>query len=864
MGDSRKIKEARIRPPRVAERLLRLLLNREERLHRLGDFEEVFQTLIESEGRFRAWRWYWWQVMRSIPVLIHDSLYHGAVMFHNYLKIALRHIKRHKGYAFINIAGLAVGMASCILILIWVQDELSFDTFHKNADDIGRIIVHDQTAEGIQSAALSPPPLAEYLISGYPEIVNATRFRIHNNWLMQSENKKFMEDGLAFVEPSFFEMFTFPIKGDPETALLYPNSLIITQSMAEKYFGEEDPIGKNIRANNRLDFVVTGVIQDIPENSHLSFQFAAPFSLLPELYDWDLSRWTDVMYRTYVQLREGASFNRVSSKIADILKEKCDNDRFTLDLQPLTDIHLRSTHLQFDAVAHGDIRHVHLFSILALLILVMACINFISLTTARGGHRAKEVGLRKTSGANRRDIVKQFLEESILVTTMALFIAVGLVMLLLPAFNALSGKHLTMHMLMDVSFLTLMIGIVVITGLFAGGYPALFFSAFQPVKVLKGIRERNGKGSSLRTILVIVQFTASILLIVSLMVVYKQLAFIQNMKLGYDKEHMIYLPARGDIQSNYEAAKREWLRHPGIVNVTVCSSLPTQPGHHWGGLDWPGKDPSYKPAMWFYSVDFDFIRTFDIPLAAGRDFSKEIPTDEQNYIINESAARFMGLSEPVGQWFSRSGKKGTIIGVVKDFHFESARKKVEPLVIKISSFYQYIFFKIRPGRVPETLNYIGTVWKAFNPEFPMEHHFLDEAFDRIYRAEYRMGRIFRYFTGLAIFISALGLFGLASFTAQERTKEIGVRKVLGASIPLIVYLITKDFFKWVLMANIIAWPLAWMAMSRWLQNFAYRVDIGMEAFVLSACFSMVIAWLAIGYQSIKAATTNPVKALRYE
>ncbi|UCE36358.1 MAG: ABC transporter permease [Thermoplasmata archaeon] len=786
-------------------------------------------------------------------------------MFYNYLKITLRNIKKHKGYSFINIIGLSVGMACCILILLWVQDELSYDKFHEHADEIYRVITHQQSAEGIQSAALSPPPLADYLVSGFPEIVNATRLRIHNNWMMKTGNKKFMEDGIAFLEPSFFEIFSFPfIQGDPKTALSNPGSLIITQSMAEKYFGKEDPVGKTMNADNNLDFVITGVIRDIPDNSHISFRFAVSFTLLPELFNWKMDRWTDVMYQTYIQLQKGTSFEQVNSKIAGILKEKTNNQKFKLELQPLKAIHLHSSSLQWESVAQGDIKQVRLFSILAFLVLIMACINFISLTTARGANRAKEVGMRKVTGAARMDIIKQFLGESILFTSFGFIVAIGLVDLLLPAFNGLSGKHITMSTFFNLSFLPIMIGIVMITGFLSGSYPALFLSSFQPAKVLKGKLKMGGKSSNFRKILVTVQFTVSVFLITSTLVVFSQLQYVRNKKLGYDKEHIIYLPVRGDIPANYEPAKNELLKHNDILNVTVGSSLPTLPGHYWSGLDWPGKDPASKPAMWFYSVDFDFIKTFDIKMASGRDYSKDLSTDSSNYIINEAAAKYMGLFEPVGKWFARGEKRGTIIGVVKDFHFETIKRTVEPLVLHVSPFYQYIFVKVRPDNLSGVIHHIEDVWERFNPEFPMEYHFLDEAFDSIYRTEYRMGNLFRYFTALAIFISSLGLLGLASFMTQERTKEIGIRKVLGASQSNIFMLLSKDFMFYMAISNIIGWAIAYISMSKWLQNWAYHTQFHVLFFILAALISFIIVLMSVSYQAIKAALANPVDSLHYE
>jgi len=865
MNKNNEIIEMNNKPPQIATWLLSHLTQEENKHSIIGDVEEEYKDIRLEKGTLIAYLWFWLQVFITVPSFIKQNIFWSFIMFKNYFKISIRNIKKYKGYSFINIFGLAAGIACCFLILLWIQDELSYDKFHEHSDEIGRIITNQQSADGIQSAALSPPPLAEYLVNGFPEIINATRLRIHNNWMMKTKKMKFMENGIAFLEPSFFEIFSFPfIQGDPKTAFTNPNSLVITKSMAEKYFGKEDPVGRKLNGNNNLELEITGVIQDIPENSHISFHFAVSFALLPDLFNWKMDRWTDVMYQTYIQLEKGISFEQVNRKIAGILKEKSNNQKFKLELQPIKSIHLHSSSLQWESTAHGDIKHVQLFTILSFLVLIIACINFISLTTARGANRAKEVGMRKVTGATRIDLIKQFLGESILFTSFGLILAIGFVILLLPAFNDLSGKHLTMNTIFNLNFLSIMIGIVILTGFFSGSYPALFLSAFQPAKILKGKLKIGGKSSNFRKILVIIQFTVSVLLIISTMVVYSQLEYIRNKKLGYDKEHIIYLRARGDIRANYQSAKNELLNHTDILNVTVGSSLPTLPGNYWSGLDWPGKDPADKPGMWFYAIDFDFIKTFNIKIDSGRDYSKNLSTDSSNYIINEAAVKYMGLSEPVGKWFARGKKRGTIIGIVKDFHFETIKSTVEPLVLHVSPFYQYIFVKVQPENLSEVIHHISDVWESFNPEFPLEYHFLDEAFDQIYRAEYQMGNLFKDFTVLAIFISSLGLLGLASFMAQDRTKEIGIRKVLGASQSTILVLFSKDFMFYVILSNIIGCPIAYISMNKWLQSWAYHTQFHVLFFILAALISFTIVLLSVGYQAIKVALTNPVDTLKYE
>jgi putative ABC transport system permease protein len=794
-----------------------------------------------------------WQSRRLMPALLW-----------NYFKIAFRKIKRQKGYSFINIAGLAIGIACCILILLWVQDELGYDRFHKNVNEIYRVIAEESLPSGEQVQYVpTPPALAPALKEDFTEIVNASRIRPGGRTLVKYGDKLFYEERVIFTEASFFELFTFPfIRGDSKTALSDPFSIVLTEEMAEKYFGEEDPMAKILRIGNQFDFQVTGVIENIPPNSHLRFDFYVPFILLTR-FGQDINRWDDNSYYTYVLLQKNVPYQSVKEKISSSIKKHRPVDTHTLDLQPLTRTHLYSNFL-FDIGEHGDIKYVFIFSVLASFILIIACINFMNLATARSGHRAKEIGMRKVIGANRKDIIKQYLGESILLSFIALIFAVLLIELFLPAFSSLSGKTLKLDLFSNGQVIFGLIGIAIISGILSGSYPAFFISAFRPVKALKGVLKTGGKSSSFRKILVVAQFAITIALIIGTVVVFNQLNFIKNRKLGYEKEHLLYIPLNGEILRKYEAVKNELLKNPNFINVTLSSDLPTDTVHRWGGLDWPGKNPEDSREIYFYTVDFDFVKTFRIEMKEGRDFSINFPTDKSNYIVNEKAASVMGLEKPVGQWFSLRGEKGTIIGVMKDFNFKSVRTEVEPLILRIANYYNYMFVRIRPGHTHEAISFLKRNWKSYSPNFPLEYHFLDAQFDNLYLAEHRLGTIFKYFTFLAVFIACLGLLGLAAFMAEQRTKEIGIRKVLGAKVSGIVLMLSKEFAKWVLIANIIAWPVAYFAMSNWLQNFAYRTSIGIWTFVLSAALALTIALLTVSFQAVKAATSNPVDSLRYE
>jgi putative ABC transport system permease protein len=785
-------------------------------------------------------------------------------MLKNYLKIALRNIKRHKGYSLINIVGLAVGMACCILILLWVQDELSYDRFHENADDIYRVIQNINFADHSTTWTITQGPLGPSLKEDFPEIINATR--ITDRGFRLTYDDKSYDEEVGMADGSLFEMFTFPlVKGDPATALSDPSSIVLTEEMAEKYFGDEDPIGKTIKADNQWDFQVTGVMRDVPRNSHLQFDFLIPFIFGREL-NYTVDHWGNSSFRTYVQLPKGAPVQEVISKISGYLIEKPTIEKDArLNLQPLTRIHLYSNY-EYDSV-HGDITYVTLFSIIAFFILLIACINFMNLATARSGNRAKEIGMRKVAGAHKVDIIRQFYGESILLAFIALLLAVVFVWLLLPVFNNLAAKELSLNITGNLSILMGLLCIAILSGIISGSYPAFFLSAFQPVMVLKGFRLSGLKGSIFRKTLVIFQFSLTILLIICTIGVYNQLDYMRNRKLGYDKEHMIYLRMRGDIREKFDSVKNELLQNPNILGVTASSNVPTSGYYFSNSLwRWDGQNPDEEILMRAVLVDFDYFKTFGMEIAEGRSFSKEFPTDATEAImVNEEAVKAMGMESPLGKRLSLQDDNFKIIGVVKNYHFRSLRQEIGPLILLYYPKYcRVLFAKLKSDQTPQTIGYIEDIWKRFAPGYPFNYRFLDEALDRLYRSEQRIGTLFRYFSILAILISCLGLLGLASFMAEQRTKEIGIRKVLGATAPNIVALLSKEFTKWVIVANIIAWPVAYFALNKWLQSYAYKTNVAFWSFILSGVIALLIALLTVSYQSIKAALANPVDSLRYE
>jgi ABC-type antimicrobial peptide transport system permease subunit len=793
-------------------------------------------------------------------------------MLKNYLKIALRNIIRHKGYSFINIAGLAVGMACCFLIILWVQDELSYDKFHENAESICRVVGEEQYSDGsTDKFAVTPKALALALKEEYPEVINSTVISDRRgSGLFKYGEKAFYERKIVYADEFFFSIFRFPfIKGDLKTALSNPYSVVITEGVANKYFGNEDPIGKTLIYNNTYNLSVTGVLKNIPNNSHLQFDFFVPIKIQEDIYTSSgliFQEWGSYGFYTFLQLQENIQSETLDKKITRYLDKRFEDNNIALSLQPLTKIHLYSD-LTADIGGRGDIKYVYIFSIIAFFVLIIACINFMNLATARSSMRAKEIGIRKVAGAYRSNLIKQFLGESIFISFIALVFAIVLVELFLPTFNNLSGKALTLSITGNIHIILALILITIITGLLSGSYPAFFLSSFKPITTLKGSTKRAGKSISLRKILILFQFAITIILLVGTISVYKQLDYVRNRKLGYEKEHIVHMPLRGELSQKYESMKNYLLKNVDVLNVSIASALPTGSTLSTSGsLDWEGKSPDDEILMNVVSVDHDYIDTFKMEIIQGRDFSKKFTTDASaGFILNEAAIKAMGIESPIGKRFSIWETRGNIIGVVKNYHFDSLHKEIEPLVLAIlPDLYSHICVKIKSDSIPNTISELKTIWNKYFPGYPFEYHFLDESLDNLYRIEERIGTVFKYFTVIAIIISCLGLFGLASFTTEQRTKEIGIRKVLGATIPNILFLLTKDFTKWVLMANIIAWPVAYYAMNRWLQYFAYRTNIGLFTFILSAVLTIIIAFITVSYQSIKAALANPIEALRYE
>jgi putative ABC transport system permease protein len=839
--------------PRLAIWLLKHLADPEDALSLTGDVEEDYKDICSQKGIFKAKCWAWHQVLISLPPFLKSYIYWSCTMIKNYLKIAFRVIKKHKGYSFINITGLAVGIACCVLILLWVQDELSFDRFHKNHKQIYRTTLNIKG----QWTSSSPWALAPILKREYPEIRSATRYR-ENDILFTYEDKSFYEE-TAFVDPDFFDIFTFPwVTGSRDNPFPTLTSVIITERTAAKYFGNEDPLGKTFTVNNRTKLSVTGVIASVPSNSSLEFDILASVRLFGEetLNTWALES------SSFILLEKNASPDVLQEKIEGITMEydKRTNETVTTHIYPFSRVHL------YSLGGGGNIIYIYIFSTIAIFILLIACINFMNLSTARGSTRAKEVGMRKVVGAQRQHVIKQFYGESLLLSLISLLIAIALVYLFLPGFNNLAQKSMKLDLSRNLPILLGLLGLTLFTGIVSGSYPALFLSAFRPANIIKGSHFTRSSKPLLRKILVVTQFTIAIVLIIGTIVTAKQLNYIRNKELGFNRQHVIVLPMNPALWESYESFKNEALNHHSVTCVTSATSRPTRVGNI-NPVYWEGRGPEQYETIRFIACDHDYIKTFEMEIVQGRDFSRDYPTDMQNYIVNEEAAKLMGFENPVGKLFSIWQNEGQIIGVVKNFHSRPLHNTIEPLVLTLAQQNwgpSQVFLRIRPENISQTLDDVEKIWKKFAPNYPFNFLFLDDDFEQLYRADQRTGTIFKYFAILAIFISCLGIFGLAAFTAEQRTKEIGIRKVLGATVSGIVSLISREFVILLTLANVIAWPIAYFLMKRMLNNYAYRTNITAWIFLTAGALAYTIALLTVSYQAFKAARTDPSRALRYE
>jgi putative ABC transport system permease protein len=800
-------------------------------------------------------------------------------MLKNYLTIALRNISRHKGYTFLNVAGLAVGIASCILIFFFIRNELSYDTYHQDADRLYRVAIDIQSKADNRVFAQTSAPLIGALKKDFPQVEQAVQLWRWNSLLVKyEEEKSFYEDNFFLTTSDVFNVFTIPlVKGDPKTALNRPLTVVLAEETARKYFGQEESIGKMLTINKK-QYEVTGVMANLPYNSHLKLNILTSIATL-EKEEWVqdvMDNWHSTMFYTYIKVKptiDLVQFNKqittaADSYVGDQLKEWV--VRYVYFLQPVTDIHLHSN-LSGEAEVPGSAINVYILSVVAILILLIASLNYINLTTAQASNRAKEVGVRKVVGASRMPLMFQFISESLLLTVAALFLAIGMVYLVRPLFEQLSGQVINLGQVLNLSFFAGLIGITLLLGIVAAAYPALFLSSFRPVSVLKGKLSMGAKGSTLRKVLVVCQFTISLMLMVGTIMVYRQLNFMKNESLGFSKDQVVVLSLRGglSIKDTYEGIKNEFKGHASISDATTSASVPGRGVDNFS-ISLLGEADDRGQSMYYLFVDFDFLQLYNIGMVAGRAFDKSIATDAENvFMINEKAVKAFGWASPeeaIGKRLHAGfGRDGEIIGVYKDFHYRSLQAPVEPLVMAVNTDrLRHISLKVQTKDLASTMAFVENKWKELFPNHPFEYFFLDEEFNKQYAADEKIGRTFLVFTSIAICVACLGLFGLATFTAEQRTKEIGVRKVLGASVPNIVLLLSKDFTRLVFIAFLIATPLSYVLIGKWLENFASRISIGWEAFIIAGAGVLLIALLTVSYQSIKAALANPVKSLRNE
>jgi putative ABC transport system permease protein len=786
-------------------------------------------------------------------------------MFKTYFKLAFRNIIKDKAYSIINISGLAIGLASSILILLWVQNELSYDKFHKNANQIYRI-----TCDlGDSKNATTPAGMPTGLKAAMPVVKNTVRLGQSTSTLFEAGNKKFEENRVFYADPSFMDMFSFPlVKGDRATALTNADGVLITQATATKYFGNEDPIGKVLRVDNTDNVIVKGVFAKVPDNSHLQFDIILPMALAAKtVSDLKENTWGNFNFITYIQLDKGfdpstANLSKLEKQMGQIYHQHIPEVKVLFQLQSLTKIHL-APEKQYDLPGHGNAQYVKIFFIIAILILVVACINFMNLATARSARRAKEIGLRKVAGAVRGQLILQFLSESVFISFLSLVLALGIVILFLPLFNELANRKLTIDV-SDAKLWLSLFGIAMLTGLISGSYPAMFLSGFNPVKVLKGNVKSMGGNLLFRNTLVVIQFMVSIVLLVGTAVIYEQLKFIRDRDPGFEKANLVYIPISDDLWNKQQALKNELKQNPLTSDFTITSNLPANLEDWTLDANWDGKDPRAQVFIPTMSVNEDFIRVFRMKLLSGRSFSGSVKADSNNYMVNEKMLSVMGLNaaSAIGKTLTFHGNKGNIIGVLKDFNFKPIQHSIEPLVLCFNKSGGFIVVRTTPRTTSATMQTLGKISQELNPAYPFKFDFLDQELSTLYKGEQQIGNIFKLFAFLGIFISCLGLYGLSAFMAEQRTKEIGVRKVLGASVFNLAYLLSTSITKFILIAIVIAIPVSWYAVNSWLTGFAYHINVSWLVFFTASLVALCIAWMTVSFESIKAAIVNPIKSLR--
>jgi putative ABC transport system permease protein len=849
-----------------ANRIPKFLFSQDYYLERSGDLEEVYVEMKEEYGLSRARSWLWFQIFKLIYGVIRINIIWGFTMFKFNLKTAVRNLGKFKSISSINIIGLSVGMAVCILLMLYVQDELSYDRYHRHSDRIFRILQND--------SPFTSPQVSELTSVNFPEIERSARILIRDQSMIQYKEKQFIEKQFAYADPDLFSIFSFKLKkGNPATVLKQPFSIVISEAIANKYFDDQDPIGKVLRLENKHDYTITGVMEEMPHNSHFRYNILATLAGSDQVFgsDW-MSNWGWQNFITYLLVHESFSQTSFGKKLSAFVTENRDfgegEKPSTYTLQALKDIHLYSGFIDNDIQVQGNISYVLIFSGIGILILLIACFNYVNLLTANATTRAKEVGIKKVVGSTRNQLVRQFIGESIVVLKIALCFSIALSYLCLPIFNTLTGKSLSLAVLFSTRMILSILGILVFTGLLSGFYPAFVLSSFQPAKTLKGIKSNGHTKSNLGRVIVSGQFTISIILIICALFMTQQLRFLQTEKLGYNKEHIIVTEIHDTEESyKYDLLKNALLQNSDVTSVTAASRIPSDELNNWGSFQLPGESEWIN--MPIAHVNFDYFRTFGISAIQGRLFSSQMKTDvDQALILSEMALERLGLDQDViGKHIQISWPYSNriVIGIVKDFHFESLYNPILPVAFVVSPAQCWkMAIKVRAEHLNETLAFLEKTWKDFYPEWVFEHQFVDERVRKYYESEERTFQLMSYFAFLAIFVASLGLFGLVSFIIKRRFKEISIRKVLGASVASIFALLSRELLWGILLANLIAWPIAWYALNRWLQNFAYRTSLSWWIFIVAGMSVMAVVLLTMSWQTLRAARTNPVDLLKYE
>lgn len=872
-----KTQRQEISPPSLGEKILKRLLSAEESCSISGDYLELYSEIIATQGKFRADIWYWSQILRAVWTTATIALYWSAAMLKNYIKIGTRNLFRTRVFSFINVTGLAIGIAGTFMILVYVANELNYENFHRNRKRIYRASVEFGDKNNSMHFAGAMPALAPALLDTAPEVENAVRFFRDEKAKIKYAGNEFWEYEFYFADPSVFDVFTFPlIAGNKAGILDDPFSVVITKSIAQKYFGDEDPLGKTLLYNSEHPFKVTGTLKNIPANTHLRCDFLASMATMESLGRMPEKSWNlfgDTY--TYLLVKPDTSLPGLLTKIRQLLETNTNQDfakMLSFELLGLTDIHMKSKAI-FDLAPKGNLTYVYVFFAVAILVLLIACFNFINLSTARSLKRIKEVGMRKVLGAGRSQIVRQFLGESMMITLAAVGAALLLFRLVYPLFNGFLENSLTTSQ-QNFNYLLILVPLVVIVvGVLAGSYPAFFLSRYTPIHALSKQNQPSTGRSLFRRILVVTQFALAIVLMIGTALILSQLDFMKNSDLGFDKKNVLLVQfdsRNPSYDGQYSVLVDRFKQNPQVESVAGAYTVPGRMSKFTMTIQRKSGNQIQNLSIHTVPVDFEYLESVGAELVEGRTFSREITEDEKNSIlINQAAVKAFALSDPLGEAFSIPSPDGMrevrVIGVVKDFHVYSLKQKIEPLLLHIDPRHFFtVAIRIQPENTRATVESLKAAWESLFPGNPFEYTFLEDSYNRMYISEEKVGHLLAVFSGLAVFVACLGLFGLTSYMTEQRRKEIGIRKVMGADVSRILLLLSRDITRSVLLANLFAWPAAWLIARRWLQDYAYRVAIGWWMFILAAGLALAIAWFTVSFQAMRAARTNPVDSLRYE